>query len=81
MTVRIDENKCNNCGICEEICPENIFSKVEGKVKILYPMECWYCGSCMMDCPQNAIEVIYPRYMRPVILKSHDLSRSHRKLD
>ncbi len=70
MAVKIDMEKCNNCGVCEEICPENVFGKVDGTIKVVYEEECWYCGSCMMDCAKDAIEVIYPRYMRPVILKS-----------
>ena len=70
MSVKIDFQECNHCGVCEEICPENVFAIVDGKVEVVYEKECWYCGSCMMDCKKNAIEVVYPRYMTPVVLKA-----------
>lgn len=70
MSITIDDQKCTVCGICVEICPENVLVMTGRKVKAEYADECWYCGSCMMDCHRNAINVSFPRHMRPVILKS-----------
>lgn len=41
---------CNECGLCEKICPtqEAFADSKKG--------ECYYCNRCMDICPQNAIE-------------------------
>ena len=69
MAIAVDKERCNGCGICAEICPEDILVIKDKVAKALYPDECWYCGTCMMDCQREAIKVIFPRHMRPVILK------------
>ena len=43
----IDKDLCNCCGICYNICPQDvfIFDKKQKQVPaIAYPQECWYCG-------------------------------------
>ena len=71
MGIGIDLGNCDSCGICVEICPEDILEVIEGKngVRAALPEECWYCGACEMDCPQDAIRISYPAHMRPGILK------------
>ena len=69
MSIFIDRNLCDACGVCVDICPEDVFEMDEEYPKSVRENECWYCGACMMDCPEGAIEVIFPPHMRPVILK------------
>ena len=69
MTISVTKEKCNGCGICADICPEDVLVIENKLAKAVYPEECWYCGTCMMDCKQDAIKVIFPRFMRPVVIK------------
>ena len=59
----IDEELCNTCGICYNICPQDVFSfdkKQKATPVIAYPQECWYCGACVVDCPQRAVSLELP---------------------
>lgn len=59
----IDKNLCNYCGICYNVCPQDVFSfdKRQKKVPaIAYPRECWYCGACVVDCPKEAVFLKLP---------------------
>ena len=69
MSILIDHDLCNGCGICADLCPEDVFVMGEASPDAARESECWYCGACMMDCPVDAIEVVFPPYMRPVVLK------------
>jgi len=40
---------CNNCGLCEKICPTKEAYQDSKKA------ECYFCGRCVEICPQNAI--------------------------
>ncbi|MDR1605050.1 MAG: 4Fe-4S binding protein [Gracilibacteraceae bacterium] len=57
MAIFIDQEKCNSCGKCVEICPEDVLWLEDGPAWARYPKECWHCGSCVYDCPTGAIEV------------------------
>jgi NAD-dependent dihydropyrimidine dehydrogenase PreA subunit len=65
--IRIDEQKCVRCDLCDWICPGDLIYHAEGdKTKlpvVVYPDECWYCGLCQSICPTQAIEVIFPERM------------------
>jgi len=65
MSVEIDLNLCEGCGMCHEICPLDVIGwddKLAVPV-VSYPDECWYCGSCYFDCPNNAIDIKLPPVM------------------
>ena len=49
----IDETKCTTCGICVDICTEDVFfgSKKKHLPQITYPKECVYCNACVEECP------------------------------
>jgi polyferredoxin len=53
--VKVDRNKCTNCGMCEKVCESFAITKdslAEGKVYL----ECTKCGRCMDICPKGAID-------------------------
>ncbi|MBI4321090.1 MAG: 4Fe-4S binding protein [Chloroflexi bacterium] len=62
MPPRIDLEKCNGCGRCDEICPGDLIHVDEASnfPVVQYPDECWHCGCCRIDCPVEAIEIRLP---------------------
>lgn len=62
----IDREVCAPCGICVEVCPEDVFSgSVEGEVPtVTYADECYHCSACVVDCPVDAITLYIPLPMR-----------------
>jgi len=59
MAIYIDKDACTACGVCVDICPEDVLAldEKEGYAVVHYPDECWRCGSCTFDCAFGAIEV------------------------
>jgi len=53
--IKIDEAKCNGCGICVTACHEGAIGMVNGKAKLLRDDYCDGLGNCLPACPVNAI--------------------------
>ena len=53
----IDENKCNQCGVCADTCPVHAIIKENGKPPVLNALKCIGCGACKDACHFGAIEV------------------------
>ncbi len=53
--IRINEDKCNGCGLCVSACHEGAIAMVNGKAKLLYENHCDGLGDCLPVCPVNAI--------------------------
>lgn len=51
----IDNDKCNKCGKCQEVCEFNAISVLKNKV-LIFDELCHGCGGCMRACPQGAIK-------------------------
>ena len=58
-TIKIDETACKQCGQCAGICPAEVLSLEDGRVRVRddSPFGCIGCGHCMMVCPQGSIAV------------------------
>ena len=53
VRVRIDPERCNNCGACVQACPLQAAKDIlEGK---LLAADCYSCARCLNVCPQEAI--------------------------
>ncbi len=50
-----DEEKCQLCYQCEEVCPLECISFEEGKKFVYADERCWRCGRCTRVCPGEAI--------------------------
>jgi DNA-directed RNA polymerase subunit D len=51
--VKIDSKRCDACGKCVEVCPEEIFVKTPEGIKTQNVIECTLCMDCADACPQN----------------------------
>jgi Pyruvate/2-oxoacid:ferredoxin oxidoreductase delta subunit len=56
--VRIDEERCNGCGLCIPNCAEGALQIVNGKARLVSDKFCDGLGACLGHCPQDAIAVI-----------------------
>ena len=52
--IKIDEEKCNGCGLCATLCPLNNIEIVDGKPE--WGKNCTHCMACINHCPKKAIE-------------------------
>lgn len=55
--IKIDEEKCNGCGVCVPDCPEGALQIIDGKARLISDLFCDGLGACLKTCPQNAISV------------------------
>lgn len=53
--IKIDEEKCNGCGLCAAACHEGAIGMVDGKAKLLRDDYCDGLGDCLPVCPTGAI--------------------------
>ncbi len=55
--VKIDEAKCNGCGLCIEACHEGALQLVNGKARLVSEAYCDGLGDCLPECPVGAITI------------------------
>ncbi|MDD4771972.1 MAG: 4Fe-4S binding protein, partial [Eubacteriales bacterium] len=53
--IKIDEEKCNGCGLCVDACHEGAIALENGKAKLVRDDYCDGLGNCLPVCPTNAI--------------------------
>lgn len=53
--IRIDESKCDGCGVCVPSCAEGSLQIVNGKVRLIAEKLCDGLGACLGECPQGAL--------------------------
>jgi ferredoxin len=55
--IKIDEKKCNGCGLCMPNCPEGAIRIIDGKARLVGDLFCDGLGACLGHCPEGAIKV------------------------
>ncbi|MDD4910553.1 MAG: 4Fe-4S binding protein [Candidatus Omnitrophica bacterium] len=55
--IKIDEGKCNGCGLCVPNCPEGAMQIIDGKARLISDLFCDGLGACIGHCPQGAITI------------------------
>jgi Pyruvate/2-oxoacid:ferredoxin oxidoreductase delta subunit len=56
-SVKLDDNRCNDCGACVAFCPFGAMTLESGKVA--YNLDkCMGCGVCIDKCTRGALELV-----------------------
>lgn len=55
--IKIDQEKCNGCGLCIPNCPEGALQIVDDKARLISDLFCDGLGACIGHCPQGAITI------------------------
>jgi len=55
--IKIDEDKCDGCGLCIPACREGALRIVNGKARLASDLLCDGLGACLGHYPQNAITI------------------------
>lgn len=55
--IKIDEEKCNGCGLCLPNCPEGALQIIDGKARLVSDFFCDGLGACIGHCPAGAISI------------------------
>ena len=90
----IDQQKCNDCGLCVEVCKDFTLIMQDGKVNISKTplFGCIGCGQCAAICPHDAISIagrtlhsgdfvpLPPKNMRASYASLYDLLLSRRSI-
>lgn len=55
--IRIDEEKCDGCGLCATACAEGAIRIIDGKARLISESYCDGLGACLGECPQGALTI------------------------
>ena len=55
--IKIDEEKCNGCGLCIPNCPEGAIQIIDNKARLISDLFCDGLGACLGHCPEGAIVI------------------------
>ncbi len=55
--LKIDQEKCNGCGLCITACHEGALQLIGGKATLVLESYCDGLGNCLPQCPTGAISI------------------------
>lgn len=56
--IKINEEKCNGCGLCVPSCAEGAIAIIDGKARLVAEKYCDGLGACLGECPEGALQVV-----------------------
>ena len=77
--IKIDEEKCNGCGLCAGACHEGAIDMIDGKAKLVRENFCDGFGDCLPGCPTGAItfeEREAPEYDEKAVLEAKEKKKT-----
>ncbi|NLT13824.1 MAG: 4Fe-4S binding protein [Clostridiales bacterium] len=80
--IKIDEEKCNGCGLCAGACHEGAIDMVNGKARLTRENYCDGLGDCLPACPTGAItfeEREAPAYDHAAVLASQAAKKAEKE--
>jgi len=51
----IDADECTGCGLCVDVCEQEVLDLVDDVCSIVSLDKCVGCGDCSEECPVEAI--------------------------
>ena len=76
--VKINDEKCDGCGLCAKACAEGAIQMIDGKAKLVNESHCDGLGACIGECPQGAITLEEKR-AEPYDDKAAHYHKAHKK--
>jgi len=55
--IKIDEEKCDGCGLCVPACAEGAIQVIDGKARLVSEVYCDGLGDCLGECPRGALTI------------------------
>lgn len=55
LQVKVIEEKCKGCGLCQRVCPTDAIMGTERNIRSINQEKCIKCGTCIEKCPFKAI--------------------------
>lgn len=85
--IKIDEEKCNGCGLCIPNCHEGALQIIDEKAVLISDLMCDGLGACIGHCPEGALTIekreaeAYDEVavMKEMILKGKNVVVAHMK--
>ena len=79
----IDYEKCDNCGVCVDVCRFYAIYFEDGKYRI-DEYACEGCNACVISCPQNAMSLVDAKsgdYFHSIVPSMDDTPLIHARLE
>ena len=55
VRVIVNQSACERTGVCEQVCPEDVFLFENQRTRVIRASNCTYCWICVENCVSGAI--------------------------